>query len=87
MQDTLHEKLDALGETLGIVFTGLRVTKKKDRDGWRFTVDGKSLRFSEEFLAAYDIDYVLSMCHLAIGELRARPAKTTVHVGAPMHLS
>src|SRR5438270_7337052 len=45
MQDTLHEKLDALGETLGIVFTGLRVTRKKDRAGWRFTVDGKSLRF------------------------------------------
>ena len=86
MQDSLHEKLEAVKETLGIVFAGLAVTMRKQGESWKFNIDGKALRFSEDFLTAYDVDHILSMCHLAIAELRSRPSDTTIHVGA-RHLS
>ncbi|MDB5923955.1 MAG: hypothetical protein JWN13_2891 [Betaproteobacteria bacterium] len=82
MQDSLHEKLEAVKETLGIVFPGLAVTMRKQGTTWKFNVDGKALRFSEDFLTAYDVDHILSMCHLGIAELRSRPTDTTIHIGA-----
>jgi hypothetical protein len=87
MQDSLHEKIEAIKETLGIVFPGFAVTMRKEGASWRFRVDHKALRFDEEFLSGYDVDHILSMCHLAIAELRLRPSDTTIHVGAPGQLS
>jgi hypothetical protein len=87
MQDSLHEKLEAVKETLGIVFPGVAVTMRRDGSSWRFRVDRKSLRFDEEFLVAYDVDHILSMCHLAIAELRSRPVETIIHVGTPPPLT
>ena len=82
MQDSLHEKLEAVRETLGIVFPGLAVTMRKQGESWKFDIDGKALRFGEDFLNAYDVDHILSMCHLGIAELRSRPTATTIHIGA-----
>ncbi len=87
MQDTLQEKLQAVTETLGIVFPGLRVTVAKDGDCWKFKVDGSALRFSGDFLNTYEVDHILSMTHLAIGELRSRGTKTTINIGAPAHFT
>jgi hypothetical protein len=87
MQDSLREKLEAVKETLGIVFPGVAVTMRKEGRSWKFKIDGKALRFAEDFLTTYDVDHILSMCHLAIAELRSRPADTTIHIGAPAQLS
>ena len=81
MQDTLSEKLEALTETLGIMFTGSQITLNTDGNYWTFRVDGKALRFTENFLTSHDVDHVLTMCHAAISELKARPAGTTINVG------
>lgn len=82
MQDTLSEKLEALSETLGIMFSGREVMLDTDGDSWTFKIDGKRLRFDEDFLKSHEVDYILSACHAAVAELKARPEKTTVNIVA-----
>jgi hypothetical protein len=74
VQDTLSEKLQALTETLGIMFAGSEVTLDTDGDYWTFGIDGKALCFAEDFLNSHDVDHILTVSHLAISELKARPA-------------
>ena len=83
MQDTLSEKLEAITETLGIIFAGVRVTLDTDGDYWTFGIDSKALRFGEDFLKSQDVDYILTMCHAAVSELKTRPEKTTIQIGGP----
>jgi hypothetical protein len=82
MQDSLSEKLEALTETLGIMFLGCEITLDTDGDVWAFEIDGKRLRFGEHILKSHDVNYVLSACHAAITELKARPERTTVTIVA-----
>ena len=86
MQSHLRDKIQALTETLGILFSGSQVAVSREGGAWSFAVSGKSLRFTEEFLSNYDVDHVLSMCHIALSELRTRPTKTTIHIAAPAQL-
>ena len=80
VQDTLSEKLEALTETLGIMFAGSEVTPDTDGDYWTFRIDGKALRFADEFLRSHDVDHILTMCHAAISELKGRPADATIRI-------
>lgn len=82
MQDTLADKLEAITDTLGIMFTGWEATLHDDGDYWTFRISGKTLRFAEDFLKASDVDHILTMCHAAISELKKRPALQTVRIGA-----
>ncbi len=83
MQVTLSEKLEALTETLGIMFVGSEVTLDTDGHYWTFSIDSKALRFAEDFLNFHDVDHILTACHAAISELKARPTVATINIGAP----
>ena len=82
VQVTLSEKLEALTETLGIMFAGSGVTLGTDGDYWTFSIDSKALRFAGDFLNSHDVDHILTLCHAAISELKARPTVATINIGA-----
>lgn len=86
MQTALSEKLEAIAETLGILLPGMQVTLDSNDDRRQFRVDGKAICFTEEFLKAHDIDYILTLCHAAVSELKARPTTSTINVTGPAQL-
>jgi hypothetical protein len=78
-----QEKLEAITDTLGLMFPGWQATLHTDSDYATFTISGKTLRFAKDFLKASDLDHVLVMCHAAISELKRRPHLEAVRIGAP----
>jgi hypothetical protein len=64
------------------MFAGLEVNLNTDGEDWTFRIDGKTLRFGEDFLTSHDVDHILTTCHAAISQLKARPAQTTINIGA-----
>lgn len=81
VQDTHAEKIEAIADTLGIMFPGWEATRHNDGGYATFHISGKTLRFAKDFLKASDLDHVLVMCHAAISEFKRRPALATVRIG------
>jgi hypothetical protein len=86
VQET-QEKLEGITDTLGLMFPGSEATLHSDGAYVTFTISGKRLRFTQDFLKADDLDHVLVMCHAAISELKRRPALATVRIGARQSIS
>lgn len=82
VQET-QEKLEAITDTLGLMFPGWEATLHTDGEYATFSISGKTIRFTQDFLKVSDLDHVLVMCHAAISELNGRPTLATVRIGAP----
>jgi hypothetical protein len=82
VQNRLDDKIQAVKETLGILFQGCAVTAHKKAGCCTFRFAGKAIEFGERVLASHDVDYALMACHAAITELKEHPELDTIEIGS-----